>query len=163
VNFKVSPESCVPFNEIAVALWNNNTLTVINNPANNSSHLIFSDFIWFRDGQEVGFEQSLSEYEDGKPLQPGKYYVEVTNNSGSKVISCEYEVPMPPIVRKISPIDFNDIETVDVYSISGKHLARLNVRGNFPAEIRNIKNAYVLVLKNKTGSKKAIRITEVLK
>jgi len=163
VNFKVSPESCVPFKEIAVALWDNNTLTVINNPDNNSSHLKFSDFIWFRDGQEVGFKQSLSEYENGKPLQPGKYYVEVTNHSGSKFISCEYEIPVPPIVKKTSPIDFNDVETVDVYSISGKHLARLNARGSFPAEIRNIKSAYVLVLKSKTGSKKAIRITEVQK
>jgi len=165
VNFKVIPETCIPFNEIAVALWNNNTLTVINNPSNNSTHLKYYDFIWFRDGQEVGFKQSLSEYADGRPLKSGKYYVEITDKNDEKFISCEYEVPEPPppIAKKIPLIDFSNVETVDVYSISGKRLAHLNAQGNIPSEIKNIKNAYVLVLKNKTGSKKAIRVAEVLK
>ncbi|MDR2579936.1 MAG: VCBS domain-containing protein [Fibromonadaceae bacterium] len=156
-------ENCVPFNEIAVALWGNNTLTVINNPVNNSVNSTFSNFIWFRDGQEIGSGQSWSEYEDGRQLPPGKYHVEMPAENDKLIISCEYEVPEPNIAGKISVIDFSDVETVDVYSVSGKHLARLNAQGSFPAEIRSIKNAYVLVLKNKTGAKKTIRAMEVLK
>jgi len=155
-------ESCVPFKEIAVSLWSNNTLTVINTPANNSIDSAFSDFTWFRDGQEISKGQSLSEDEYGKSLQSGKYHVEITTKDG-KLISCKYEVSEPPIAPKTSPIDFSDVETVDVYSISGKHLARLNAQGSFPAEVRNFKNAYVLVLKDKTGTKKTIRAAEVLR
>ncbi|MDR2555430.1 MAG: right-handed parallel beta-helix repeat-containing protein [Fibromonadaceae bacterium] len=163
VNFKVNPVNCVPFKDVAISLWDNNTLTVINNPSNNSTHLKFYEFAWFKDGQEIGIGQSLSQYQDGRPLQPGKYYVEMTNEKDGRFVSCEYEVPEPPIVRKISSVDFSDVETVDVYSVSGKHLARLNVHGSFHTEIRSIKNAYILVLKNKTGTKKAIRAAEVLR
>jgi hypothetical protein len=163
VNFKVNPESCIPFKEIAVALWDNNTLTVINNPANNSVKSTFSEFTWFRDGQEIITGQSLSGNENGDPLPSGKYHVELAAENGSRFVSCEYEIPKPKAAPKTSPIDFSDVETVDVYSISGKHLARLNVQGSFPTEIRNFKNAYVLVLKNKIGTKKAIRAAEVLR
>ncbi|MDR3001574.1 MAG: choice-of-anchor D domain-containing protein [Fibromonadaceae bacterium] len=155
------PDVCIPFNEIAVSLWGNNTLTVINNPANNSLNSRFSEFTWFRGGQKIGNGQSWSEYEDGRPLQPGKYHVEITDDEG-KFTSCEYEVPKPNVAAKTF-IDFSDIETVDVYCLSGKHLAHLNVQGDFLTEIRKIKNAYALVLKNKTGTKKTIRAMEVLK
>ena len=163
-------QSCIPFNEIAVALWGNNTLTVINNRDNNVMGTRFSNFIWFFDNgqeiKEIGRGQSLSASENYESFQPGKYHVEMESFDG-KLISCKYEIPdpdkQPPIAQKTSFIDFNDVETVDVYSISGKRLARLNAQGSFPAEIRNIKNAYVLVLKTKAGGKKIIKTAEVLR
>jgi len=140
-------QSCIPFNEIAVALWGNNTLTVINNSANNVLGLKFddSDYTWFLDGEITGVGQSLSKYENGEQLPSGKYHVEITNQSG-KFISCEYKIE-PPADKKASPINSSDIETTDVYSISGKRLDRLNAQD--------------LILKSKTGSKKTIKVTEV--
>jgi hypothetical protein len=89
--------------------------------------------------------------------------VEVTTEDSKSFVSCEYPISEPKIATKTSTIDFSDVETVDVYSISGKYLASLNAQGSFPAEIRSIKNAYVLVLKNKNSTKKTIRASEVLK
>jgi len=144
-DISVPLKSCIPFNEIAVALWGNNTLTVINNPANNVIGSKFSNFIWFRDEQEVGRGQSLSEYKDDKPLQPGKYHVEMTSKDG-KLISCNYEISEPP------PIVFTPTATYltdEIYSISGKRLNRLNSQD--------------LILKGKVGSKKTVKVGETQK
>jgi len=111
-------ESCVPFNKIALSLWDNNTLTVINNPANNSLNSTFTDFILYRNDQEVGKGQSLSEYKNGGKLQPGKYHVEMSSEDG-KIFSCKYEVPEPSATRKRT-------KKVEIYSISGKRLNELN-------------------------------------
>jgi len=144
-------QSCIPFNEIAVALWGNNTLTVINNRDNNIVGTDFLKFTWFRDGQDgqeiVGDKQSLSEYENGASLQPGKYHVEM-ENSYTKLTSCKYEILGPPPITETTSASFRNVEATDVYSISGKRLTRLNAQD--------------LILKSKTGSK-TVKVGEVTK
>jgi len=112
-------ESCVPFNKIALSLWNNNTLTVINNPANNSLNSTFTNFIWYRNDQEVGRGQSFSEDANGGQLQSGKYHVEMQSKDG-KIFSCKYEVTNPPAPKK------QPTKKLEIYTVSGKRLDNLN-------------------------------------
>jgi len=146
---------CTPFEQIVVLRWGN-TMTVINNPENNGGLNNLDNFIWFKDGEELAKDQSWSagpNITDKYP--PGKYRVEMTSDS-IQIVSCEYEVPQQPIAPKTYVIDWNNVEFADVYSISGKHLAKISTA----AELKQIKNAYVLAIKTKTGKKQTIKATE---
>ena len=153
--------NCVAFDQIAVVLWSinggpGNTMTAVNNSDNNGGFNKLTDFTWFKDGQELIKDQSWSAGPNGEQFQPGTYHVEMTAADGSPLVSCEYIVPEPEINQKTAVIDWNNIEFADVYSPAGKHLAKISTA----AELRPLKNAYVLVIKTKTGAKQTIKATE---
>ena len=152
-----SADDCTPFTQIAILRWGN-TMTVIDNPENNGGLDNLSNFVWFKDGVELenGKNQSWSagpNITDKYP--PGKYHVAMTSGD-RRIVSCEYEVLPPQIVQKTFAIDWSNVEFADVYSVSGKHLAKISTA----AELRQIKNAYVLAIKTKTGKKQTIKATE---
>jgi hypothetical protein len=84
----------VPFSQIVIMRWNN-TLTVINNPANNGGYT-FNSFKWFRNGVQFSTGQSISAGPNGELLNPADvYYVEVTAIGVAGVIrSCATTVTL---------------------------------------------------------------------
>jgi len=164
---------CVEFDKIAIRLWSinggpGNTMTVINNPYNNGDFKDLSDFVWIRNSggiiDTLSKDQSWSAGKNGEQFPPGKYHVEMMvgrsqTEDGFFLKSCEYIVEYPPITQESSAMDWNNVESAEVYSISGKHLAKIST----VAELRPIKNAYVLVIKTKTGAKQTIKATEALR
>ena len=77
--------SCVPFYSVVVVRWDTNTLTVINNPANNGGYdFSNAQFQWFRNGGRIrnANGQSLTRNPDGGSLQAGNYHVEIIYSGG---------------------------------------------------------------------------------
>jgi len=78
----------VPFVQIVITRWNN-TLTVINNPANNGGYT-FVSYKWFRNGTQFATGQSWSAGENGERINASdRFYVEAVTNNGRTVRSTE--------------------------------------------------------------------------
>jgi len=165
----------LPFFDIVVKRWNN-TLTVINNPANNGGYT-FTSFKWFRDGVEIGTDQSWSAGPNGESIPAGDYRVEVTADGFNGVIKSCIEFiaasrsmsviayPNPVGSGQLLNIDIdvddNMLEgaTIDVYNIAGSRVAQLSVQGRLTTvPINYASGVYIFVLKGKDDFRKELKV-----
>ncbi|MCL2027939.1 MAG: hypothetical protein FWG79_05565, partial [Bacteroidales bacterium] len=101
--YTISINKPVPFDQVVVQRWGN-TLTVINNPANNGGH-IFETFQWYQNGIPVGNKQSWTVGHTGETLKPTDLFrVELTalGRSG-QIRSCESSVTTQKIELVVYP------------------------------------------------------------
>ena len=85
------------FSSIIHKRWGN-TLTVINNPANNGGYT-FTSYKWYFNGNLISTSQSYSAGNDGRTLPAGDYHVELTANEFSGSISTCVETMSQSAVR----------------------------------------------------------------
>jgi hypothetical protein len=165
----------VPFNDMVKTRWNN-TLTVINNPANSPGGVTFVSYKWFRGAELIGTDQSWCAGADGRPIPTGVYRVEAVTTGGVTISSCEKTIvasrsmevvayPNPVGRGQILSIDADvDDETlqgavIDVYSITGSRVAQVRVQGRLTTiPVDYITGAYVLVLTGKDGFRKDVKV-----
>jgi len=79
------PSDCIPFYDLVIVRWHSNTLTVINNPANNGGYdFSNAQYQWYRNGTVIrnSNRQSLTSNSDGGSLEAGNYYVEISFSGG---------------------------------------------------------------------------------
>jgi hypothetical protein len=62
----IHQDTCLPFDQIVKMRWNN-TLTVINNPANNGGYR-FTSYKWYRNNEKISEQQSWSVNDNGEWL-----------------------------------------------------------------------------------------------
>ena len=172
-------ERQTPFDQIVKMRWEYNTLTVINNGANNGGFDFSSArYQWFCDDQPIsnGTEQSLSSDPNGGILSQGYYHVEVSFSASpgfirtcSKYVSFnKMEVSAwPNPVRSGQTLYLEaDVEDemlknglIEVYNISGIRVDRLNVQGRLtPVCIRYAQGIHIFILKGKDGFKKELKV-----
>jgi len=126
----------VPFWQIVIMRWNN-TLTVINNPANNGG-FTFVSYQWYRNGQTEGTDQSWSAGSQGELINPEDiFYVEAVTNDGRLVRTTESTIPLliPEIKAFPNPVSVGQTLNIE---ISGHELSQTSV-----IEIYNATGAFV--------------------
>jgi hypothetical protein len=163
----------LPFDQIVQMRWNN-TLTVINNPANNGGYT-FVSYKWFRNGQQIGTGQSLSAGTNGEPLPAGEYYVEATTASGAIIRTCANSISVNRMEIKAYPNPVSPSQTlyidadideallqgavIEIYNFSGNRIAQLPVLGRLtPISINYATGNYIFIFKGKDGLRKDIKV-----
>jgi len=163
--------SCIE--SIVKKRWNNNTLTVINNPQLNGGYT-FVWYKWFRNNETepFHFEQSYSAGDDGRAIPAGEYYVEVETTDGMILQSCPIPIGQnnaPEVKVYPNPVnagsafyleaDVDESSVIEVYNMQGIRVAQLKPQGwltqvntNLPAGL------YILVLKGSDGFRKELKI-----
>lgn len=151
------------FETIVKQRWNN-TLSVINNPANNDNYK-FVAYKWFRNGAEVGDKQYYSAGNKRNDLlnENDTYYVQMTTNEGEVLRTWEGN-PMlqsksayvyPTVVSKgetvyleiTSDDDLLKGSPIHIYNISGGKVGRKNVEGKTtPLALPSASGIYFLKL-----------------
>jgi hypothetical protein len=166
---------CIPFNQVVIMRWNN-TLTVVNNPANNGGYT-FTSYKWYRNGQEISTEQSWSAGAHGEKLNPADvFHVELTAEGITGILrSCDGRITLKSMEIKAWPNPVSKGETlyveadvdeellqgavIEVYNISGNRIDRLNVQGRLtPVSIKYASGAHFFVLIGKDGFRKELKI-----
>ena len=165
----------IPFWKIVVMRWNN-TLSIINNPANNGG-FTFVTFRWFRDGQQFNTDQWWSAGADGEPINTEyEYYVEVVTTDGMMIRTCPAYITLRSMEVKVAPnpVSFGQIinieaniddelikdAVIEVYDAVGNYIESLKVQGRFtPVDIRYASGLYVFVLKSAEGFTKEVKVT----
>jgi len=87
--------ACVDFYSVVVVRWDSNTITVINNPANNGGFdFTGAQYQWYLNGRKIrgATGQSLTNNPDGGKLESGFYRVEISF-SGGFLSACSEYVP----------------------------------------------------------------------
>ncbi|MCL2767050.1 MAG: T9SS type A sorting domain-containing protein, partial [Peptococcaceae bacterium] len=126
----------VPFFQIVIMRWNN-TLTVINNPANNGG-FTFVSYQWYRNGQMEGTDQSWSAGSQGELINPEDiFYVEAVTNDGRRVRTTESTIPLLITEIKAFPNPVSIGQTLNI-EISGYELSQTSV-----IEIYSMTGAFV--------------------
>jgi hypothetical protein len=129
---------CLPFDQIVKMRWNN-TLTVINNPANNGGYR-FTSFKWYRNDKKISEEQSWSVSSDGEWLNPDdEFYVELTAEGYSEILrTCKSKIVLQDILKVypnptrgelIIESGGSQIENVTLYDVMGQSLMTLRTVG----------------------------------
>lgn len=143
--YTITIEKRFKFEDIVVTRWNN-TMTIINNPANNGGYK-FRTFKWFKNGVELATGQSYSAGSQGERLDAtDRYYVEVTGDEFEGTLrSCEGYPNLKTDIVKAYPNPATKGETVwveadvdeallngayiDIYSVTGIKIAQVKVQG----------------------------------
>jgi hypothetical protein len=130
----------IPFDNVVIMRWNN-TLTVINNSANNGGFR-FTSFKWFRNDREISTEQSWSINSNGEWLDPeDEFYVELTTEGYSEVLrTCKSKIVLQDI-PKLYPnpttgtlhVTFGDIldskdGTIEIFNVAGQVVGTYCIR-----------------------------------
>jgi len=155
--------------------WNN-TLTVINNPDNNGGYT-FTSYKWFRNGQEISADQSISAGANGEQLNPSDvYYVIVTADGVSGIIrSCESNVTLQSInftaypnpvskgntiyVQTDASADLLKDAVIEIYNEAGTFIQQVKVQGALtPINIGYASGNYVFFVKGKDGFRKEVKV-----
>lgn len=169
--FSVVIEKYFGFKDIVVTRWNN-TLTVINNPANNGGYR-FVAFKWYRNGAEISTSQS---YTAGAEVNDNdKYYVEVTTDKGEILRSCTSGIRLKSLAVKAYPNPVNrgevvyvdaDLEDsllknaiIEVYNSSGVKVQEVRVAERItPVTLRSNSGTYIFIFRNDQGYTKELKI-----
>ena len=167
----------VPFEQLVVMRWNN-TLSVINNPANNGGYN-FTSYRWFRDGQEFSANQWFSESHKGSALNPAhEYQVEATTADGKVLRTCPSVITLKngrsmEVIAHPNPVDTGqtlyieaDVDedtlknaVIEVYDFMGNRVDYLRARGQLtPVNVRYGTGVYIFVLKGADGFSKELRV-----
>jgi hypothetical protein len=154
--------------------WNN-TLTVINNPANNGGYA-FTSYRWFRNGQEISTGQSWSAGANGESLSPADmYYVEVTGDFEGTLRTCESAVSLRNMKVNAYPnpvaagqtlyiqadVDDELLEeaVIEVYNMTGNRVGQLRVQGRLtPVSVKYHAGVHVFILKGKDEFSKELKV-----
>jgi hypothetical protein len=154
--------------------WNN-TLSVINNPANNGG-FTFTSYRWFRNGQEFCTTQWWSAGSNGETLSTtDEYQVEMTTSDGKVLRTCISRVTLRSMSLKAYPNPVSSGQTInieadidnellenaviEVNDLSGNRIEVLKVRGQVtPVVVRHPAGIYIYVLKGKEGFTKEFRV-----
>jgi hypothetical protein len=164
------------FEQIVIMRWNN-TLTVINNPANNGGYTFIPDKCkWYRNGEEIGTGQSWSAGANGEQLNPSDlYYVEVMLNDSTILRTYESNISLKSLEVKAMPnpvtsgqtlyvqtdVDEELLENavIEVYNATGNRVARMKVQGQLtPVDMKYSAGIYFFVLKGKDGFQKDLKV-----
>jgi hypothetical protein len=173
--YTLTIERRFPFGQIVQMRWNN-TLTVINNPANNGGYT-FTSYKWFRNGQEIGAGQSWSAGKDGEKLNPTDiYYVVVTANGiTGEMRTCESSVTLRSMEVKARPNPVSQGQTlyveadvdgellegavIEVYNSSGIPVGQMKVQGRLtPIDIRYAAGIHFFKLRGKDGFTQTLKV-----
>ncbi len=165
----------IPFSQAVKMRWNN-TLTVINNPAENGGY-IFTSYKWFRNGQQISTEQSWSAGADGTKLNPADlFYVELTTSGVPETLrTCETTVSLRSLEIKAYPnpvssgqilyveADVDDEQlkdaVIEVYSVTGNYLGQMKMEGRLtPVDIHYATGVHFFVFKGKDGFTKELKV-----
>jgi len=158
-------QKLIPFDQVVITRWNN-TLTVINNPANNGG-LQFTSFKWFRNNKEICTEQSWSVSPNGDYINPiDEFYVELTADGYSEVLrTCKSKITLKDIDVMYSPNPTNStlllqsyplrIDDIQIFDILGKELIRVANINNYQTtlNVETLHNGiYVLKITTEDGT-----------
>lgn len=165
----------VPFNQLVKIRWNN-TLTVINNPANNGGYT-FTSYRWYRNGQEIGSNQSWSAGKDGEKLNPTDvYHVALTADGISgELCTCEGTVSLHSMEVKAYPNPLLQGQTlyveanvddellkdavIEVFNAMGTLVGQMKVQGKLtPIDIRYSSGIHFFKLKGKDGFNQTLKV-----
>jgi hypothetical protein len=154
--------------------WNN-TLSVINNPANNGGYS-FVSYRWFRDGQIFSTAQWWSAGAQGESLDTAHtYQVEAVTTDGKTLLTCPAHIILRSanVIGYPNPVgsgqllyieaDLDDAllrgAVIEVYNPAGTRVDILKVQGRLtPVDIRYSAGSYIFVLKSADGLTKELRI-----
>ncbi len=173
--YPLTLEKRFEFDEVVVTRWNN-TLTVINNPANNGGYT-FTSFKWFRNGHEIATGQSISAGSAGEWLNANDlYYVVLTANEYSGSLrSCEGNPNMRSSGVKVWPnpalqSDVVNVEVdmdvslfpgaiIEVYNVLGAciHQAKVTDRVT-QIKLSAVPGVYVITLKGLDDGDRNIKV-----
>ena len=166
-----------PFEQLVVMRWNN-TLSVINNPANNGGFK-FTSYRWFRDGQMFCTEQWFTEDQHGRALNPEhEYQVEATTTDGKVLNTCTSVITLKnstsmEMIAHPNPVDMGqtlyieaDVDdhllinaVIEVYDLTGNRIDHMRAQGRLtPVSVRYTTGVYVFVLKGAEGFTKELRV-----
>ncbi|MCL2132401.1 MAG: T9SS type A sorting domain-containing protein, partial [Lentimicrobiaceae bacterium] len=174
----------LPFDQVIVMRWNN-TLTVINNPANNGGFK-FTSFKWFRNDFEISIDQSWSVSSTGEWINPNdEFYAEMTAEGYSEVLrTCKSKVVWRDIPKLYpNPVGKGQIlhiepdmskeelkdAVLEVYDMTGKLVETLRAE-TLRAEMRHAASlqitigneystgVYLLILKAKNGKQEEMKV-----
>ncbi|MDR0712766.1 MAG: T9SS type A sorting domain-containing protein, partial [Bacteroidales bacterium] len=173
--YTLTVERRFPFGQIVQMRWDN-TLTVINNPANNGGYT-FTSYRWFRNGQEIASGQSWSAGKDGEKLNPSDvYYVTVTAEGiTGEIRSCESNVSLRSAKLRAHPNPVSQGQTlyveadiddellkdavIEIYNIAGIRVGQMKVQGRLtPVDVRYSSGIHLFVLKGKDGFTQTLKI-----
>ncbi|MDR2887052.1 MAG: MBG domain-containing protein, partial [Bacteroidales bacterium] len=168
----------------ALVLWRwDNTLTIINNPANNGGYT-FSSYKWYRGATENG---PWTNFAEGQSWSAGPsrellnetdwYYAEVTTTDGTVLHTCPGQVVLKNIMKAVvwpNPaakgqtvyvqVDTDDESTLDgavieVYNASGNRIDHLQAQGRYtPVPASYQAGVYLFVLRGKDGFRKEMKV-----
>ena len=157
----------IPFFNVVVMRWNN-SLTVINNPANNGGYT-FVEYQWYRNGQPDGGGQSWSAGDNGEVINPAdRFYVALKTADNRSLRTTERTIPLiksaqlkaypNPVTIGQSLYFEMDRDTlrdavIEIYTISGRPVERLNAASlsEIRIDAKYAAGTYILVVNGKNG------------
>ena len=166
----------IPFDQVVIMRWNN-TLTVINNPANNGGFR-FTAFKFFRNDNEITTNQSWSISYMGYWLnETDEFYVELAAEGYSEVLrTCKSRITLRDIdiVFYPNPVaqeqfiyiqaDIDDAErlngaAVEAYNMHGALVETLTLTSlQIPISNKYATGTYLFVIKGKNGFRKEVKV-----
>jgi hypothetical protein len=171
------------FDELVLWRWDN-TLTVINNPANNGGYT-FNAYQWYRGASDEGTYDNFAE---GQSWSAGPnrellketdwYYAAVTTTAGEQLRTCPGQVDLKETYMKVAAwpnpatkgatvyvqVETDDERALDgavieVYSASGNRVDYIQAQGRYtPVPVKYASGAYIFVLRGKDGLKKEMKV-----
>jgi hypothetical protein len=170
-----------PFNtdQVIEQHWNN-TLTVINEPANNGGYH-FTAYRWYKNGKHVSNRQWYSAGNKGEQLNPtDEFYVELSAEEYDGIVrSCRYTPSPAPAARLSASVYPNPVSdgkvfvridgdptalagaTITVFSTTGALLKTMPVTGNL-MEIQLLTETGIYLLQLQDKNKQTIQTMKVL-
>ena len=172
----------VPPDLLVTMRWDN-TLSVINTPANNGLNAKFEEFRWFNitENRVVSTEQWWTAGDNAQKLNANhEFYVEVKTANHASYRSCPFKVtelarvdvdvsvksfPNPVAMGQTIYIEANVDETllkdavIEVYNVSGNRVDYLKAQGRLtPVNVRYPAGVYVFILKGADGFTKELKV-----
>lgn len=155
----ITVEKYIPFDDLVISRWNN-TLVVINNPANNGGYRFIS-YKWYRNGEMVGTDQAYSAGSGNKLNSTDSYYVQVTTDRGEVMRTCVANVTSvgmkvsvyPNMVAEGSSVtveadltnDLLENAVIKIYNGNGIHVSDTKVTGRYTqVSVQGAAGIYVL-------------------
>ena len=178
-----APQTCtltvtkpIPFNMVVKMRWNN-TLTVINNPANNGGYT-FVTYQWYRNNQPAGTDQSWSAGANGESIhQADRFYLVLETKDRRTLRTTETAVtlksaslkayPNPVAIGQSLHLDFDiDLEmlqdaVIEVYNMHGRLVETWRAASlrEIPIDGKYASGMYVFAIKGKDGFSREIKLT----
>jgi len=163
----------IPFFDVVIMRWNN-SLTVINNPANNGGYT-FEAYWWYRNGQPAGTDQSWTAGAEGEEINPAdRFYVVLRTADNRALRTTETTIPLirsaqlkaypnPVTIGQTLHFEIDDDTlrdaVVEIYTMSGRpvetrratSLREIRIDGKYAA------GTYILVVNGRNGIRHEVK------
>jgi hypothetical protein len=168
-------DECIPFDQVVIMRWNN-TLTVINNPANNGGFK-FTSFKWYRNDILISTGQSWCKNRNGEHISPDdEFYVELTAEGYAGVLrTCKSQITLKDKSMMFYPnpvsagqtvyidADFEDEflqdAVVEVYNMVGIHIGTYHaISRQISIDSKYATGVYLFILKGKDEFRKETKV-----